>query len=273
MEAESLNPDEEVAGRVCKVLQNLLVLAVGLIGAACGNSDSGLTSTEAMDRESVREYLLVHPEIVLDDPEISDAIRRARLSREQDRAAVARRTVLETHADLLTSPLTPSSGDVGSTVMLIEFFDYQCLPCKASNPDLNQVRAATEDLRIVYGQLPIYGSHSIMAARAAIAAHRQGRFDAFHDALMNSNTRLDMDSIYATAAEVGLDLEKLRDDMRDPVVLEYLEEVRLLAEALGVTGTPAFIIGDAAPSGGMAADELSAEIARQRAQSDRALSQ
>ena len=251
-----------------KALQNLLVLAMGLIGAACENTDSDLTSSEAIDRESVREYLLVHPEIVLDDPEISDAIGRARLSREQDRAAAARRTVLETQAGLLTSSLTPSSGDVGSTVTLIEFFDYQCLPCIASAPDLNQVRETTEDLRIVYGQLPIYGSHSIMAARAAIAAHLQGRFDAFHDALMNSNTRLDMDSIHATAAEVGLDLEKLRDDMRDPVVLEYLEEVRLLAEALGVTGTPAFIIGDAALSGGISADELTSEIARQRARSD-----
>jgi predicted DsbA family dithiol-disulfide isomerase len=75
-----------------------------------------------------------------------------------------------------------------------------------------------------------------------------------------------MDSIYATAAEVGLDVEKLRADMRDPEVLQYLEKMRLLAEALDVTGTPAFIVGGAILRGGTTADELGAEIGRQRAQ-------
>ncbi len=118
----------------------------------------------------------------------------------------------------------------------------------------------------MYGQLPIYGSHSIMAARAAIAAHRQGLFNAFHAALMTTTARLDMDAIYATAAEVGLDVEKLRDDMRNPLVLQYLEEIRLLAEELGVTGTPAFIVGDTILRGAVTADELAGEISRQPAQ-------
>ncbi len=250
---------------MCKALRNLLVLAMGLIGAACGNTGSGLTWSEANTAVSVREYLLEHPEIVLDDREVSDAIQRTRLKREHERAAALRRYVLETRANLLKSPLTPSSGDTGSMVTLIEFYDYQCPPCKASYSELEQVRAAAADVRIVYGQLPIYGSHSIMAARAAIAAHRQGLFNAFHGSLMTSNGRLDMDAIYGTAAEVGLDVEKLRADMRDPLVLQYLEEIRLLAEELGLTGTPAFIVGDAVLSGAVTADELAGEISRQRA--------
>ena len=105
---------------------------------------------------------------------------------------------------------------------------------------------------------------STMAARAVIAAHRQGRFAAYHDALMTADSRLDMDSIYATAADVGLDVEQLRTDMRDPEVLQYLEEVRSLAESLGVSGTPAFMIGDAILFGGATADDLTAELGRQR---------
>ncbi len=251
---------------MCKALRNLLALAMGLTGAACGNNDSGFISTEANSEERVREYLLEHPEIVLDDREVSDAIQRARLKREHERAVALRRYVLETQAGLLTSSLTPSSGDTGSMVTLIEFYDYQCPPCKASYPELEQVRATTADVRIVYGELPIYGSHSIMAARAAIAAQRQGLFSAFHAALMTTTARLDMDAIYATAAEVGLDVEKLRDDMRNPLVLQYLEEIRLLAEELGVTGTPAFIVGDTILSGAVTADELAGEISRQHAQ-------
>ena len=103
-----------------------------------------------------------------------------------------------------------------------------------------------------------------MAARAAVAANRQGRFDGFHAALMTADARLDMDAIYATAAEVGLDVEKLRADMRDPQILQYLEEIRRLAEELGVTGTPAFVIGDEILFGGTTADALRAEIGRQR---------
>ena len=104
-----------------------------------------------------------------------------------------------------------------------------------------------------------------MAARAAIAANRQGRFDGLHAALMTANDRLDMDAIYAAAAEVGLDVEELRADMRDPQVLQYLEEIRSLAEELGVTGTPAFVVGDEILFGGTTADELKAELGRQRA--------
>ncbi len=149
---------------------------------------------------------------------------------------------------------------------IVEFYDYRCSPCIASHPELEQVRATEKDVRIVYGQLPIFGSHSVMAARAAIAAHLQGRFNAFHSALMTASASPGMDSIYTTAAEVGLDVEKLRADMRDPEVLQYLEEMRLLAEALDVTGTPAFIVGGAILRGGTTAHELGAEIGRQRAQ-------
>ena len=256
-----------------KVVRSLLAIAIGLTAAACGEGGTGQAVSEEITHERVRQYILEHPELVLDDAEIANSIRRARSERERERAASQRRSVLEERADLLNSPLTPSSGDTDSVVTLIEFYDYQCSSCKANYPEIEQMRAAEADVRFVYGQLPIFGSHSIMAARAAIAAHRQGLFNAYHAALMTANTRLDMDSIYATAADVGLDLEKLRADMRDPQVLQYLEEIRLLAEALDVTGAPTFIIGGAILRGGTTADELKAELGRQRAQGDAVPSQ
>lgn len=250
-----------------RVLPSLFWIATGLTSAACGAGGTGEGPSVGVTPEQVRQYLLEHPEFVLDDPEIGNAIGRARSKRERERAASQRRSVLEERADLLSSPLTPYSGDAGSAVTLIEFTDYQCSPCKANYPELEQVRATEANVRIVHGQLPIYGAHSIMAARAAIAAHRQGLFDAYHAALMTANTPLNMDSLYATAANAGLDIEKLRADMRDPQVIQYLEEIRLLAESLGVTGTPAFIIGGAILRGGTKADELKAELNRQRTRS------
>ena len=109
-----------------------------------------------------------------------------------------------------------------------------------------------------------------MAARAAIAAHRQGLFEVFHHTLMSTDAVLDLEIIFASAEEAGLDPEELRADMSDPLVHQYLEEVRALAEALNVTGTPSFIVGDAKLSGGITATDLTLELERQRARINRA---
>ena len=249
-----------------RALRNLVALALVLAGAACGSSDSNPSSTNSLDPDLVREYLLMHPEIVLDDAEVSDAIHKAHLRRKQGRAAEERRSILKAYTDLLQSPLTPSSGGTDAGITVIEFYDYQCAPCRASYPELQQVRTTEPGVRYLYGQLPIYGSHSIMAARAAVAAHRQGLFKEFHHALMTTDSGLDMKVIFATAEKAGLDVEKLQADMRDPLVHQYLEEIRALAETLDITGTPSFIIGDAKLSGGVTASDLRSELGRQRAQ-------
>ena len=251
-------------------LRNLLALTFFLAIAACGSSEPGPSSATSLDPEQVKEYLLTHPEIVLDNAEVSDAIRKAGLRRQQGRAAEERRSILRAHTDLLQSPLTPSSGSADADITVIEFYDYQCAPCRASYPELQEVRGQEAGIRYLYGQLPIYGSHSIMAARAALAANRQGLFEALHHALMTTDAVPDMTMILAAAENAGLDVETLQTDMRDPALHRYLEELRGLAEALDVTGTPSFIIGDAKLSGGVRADDLRSELSRQRAQIKRA---
>jgi len=137
------------------------------------------------------------------------------------------------------------------------------MPGKASYPELNQIKKTEKDVRIIYAQLPVFGSYSILAARAAIGAHRQGLFQTYHDALMTANVHLDVDSIFAMATDIGLDTEKLQADMRDPQVIHYLEQMRLLADELDVTGTPAFVVGDAILRGGTGVKELKEELDRQ----------
>lgn len=264
----SLRPRQEDAGSICSILRLLPALALYLAATAGAADEGDATSFDGIDRALVREFLLAHPEVVLDDKEVRDAIRRVRLEREQKRTAAERRSVLETRADLLQSTLTPSTGDASSAMNVIEFYDYQCGPCKASYPELEQVRTERPHVRYIYGQLPIYGSFSVVAARAAIAAQRQGLFKGFHHALMTASTPLDMGSIVVAATEVGLDVEKLRADMRDPEIHAYLEEVRLLAEALGVMGTPSFIVGDAMLSGGVVVNDLMEVLDRQRVQNE-----
>ena len=153
---------------MCEIARVFLAIAMGLTVAACTEGETGPVSTENITYEQVREFLLGHPELILDDPEIANAIERARSNRTKKLAASYRRSVIEDQTDLLNSPLTPSSGETSAEVTIIEFYDYRCAPCIASHSGLEQVRSTDSNVRIVYAQLPTFGSHSIMAARAAM---------------------------------------------------------------------------------------------------------
>ena len=84
---------------------------------------------------------------------------------------------------------------------------------------------------------------------------------------MTADIRLDTDSIFAMAVDIGLDTEKLQADMRDPHVIDYLEQMQTLADELDVPGTPAFVVGAAILRGGIRVKELKVELDRQRTRS------
>jgi protein-disulfide isomerase len=105
----------------------------------------------------------------------------------------------------------------------------------------------------------------VLAARAAMAAQRQGKYEAFHFALMENGGGFSEDEILAIADSVGLDTERLSGEMQDPAIEAVLRNNHALAEKLGITGTPAFVIGDTMVPGAVSLDELRAKIAEARA--------
>ena len=135
-----------------RALRNFVALILVLAAVACGSSDSDPSSTGNIDPDLVKEYLLMHPEIVFDDEAVSDAIRKALLRRGQGRVAEERQSILSAHQELLVSALTPSSGSTNTDITIIEFYDYQCVPCRGSYPELQQVRAPEPGTRYVCGQ-------------------------------------------------------------------------------------------------------------------------
>ena len=100
-----------------------------------------------------------------------------------------------------------------------------------------------DDLRLVFREFPILGPESTLAARAALASRAQGLYEPFHWALLGADGPFDLDHILAVARSVGLDAERLARDMEDPVLDGLIERNAILANALGVRGTPAFVIG------------------------------
>jgi protein-disulfide isomerase len=254
--------------RRVRVDRYVVLIVVVVFATACSESLQH-PDRDPQTEELVRQYLTDNPGFLLDNPEFLAGVRAVAQAREERRQALARRALLDARASVvIDAELTPAIGPADASVTIIEFSDYQCVPCKASYPGLAAVAASDSDLRFVHKQLPVYGSHSVLAARAAVAAHRQGGFAAFHHELMTGTLPLTAELVYGMAGDLGLDVDVLRADMRDPVVIEYLSAVRRLAEQLDIDSTPTFIVGDRLVRGGLDAELLREILVEQRAALD-----
>jgi protein-disulfide isomerase len=185
----------------------------------------------------VRQYLEEHPEAVLQALEAAETKAKAAAAEEAKRAVTAKRHELD------ADPASPVIGNPKGDVTLVEFFDYRCPYCKQVAPSLAALLDEDKRLRIVMKEFPILGKDSVTAARAALAAERQGKYAAFHHALMALKGSLGDDALYKTAAAAGLDVERLKADMALPEIEAQLRTNHALARELDIRGTPAFVIG------------------------------
>ncbi|MCH7957286.1 MAG: DsbA family protein [Proteobacteria bacterium] len=166
--------------------------------------------------------------------------------------------------ELLNDPASPVGGNPDGDVTLVEFFDYQCPYCKTIFPSIQALLAEDRNLRYVFKEFPILGRASVFAARAALAARRQGKYLEFHTALMSARGKLTETRVMRLAEKVGLDVDRLRRDMADGTVDAMIRRNLELADGLGIFSTPVFIIGDTQIPGAVEIDTLKVLIARAR---------
>ncbi len=213
--------------------------ALALVPAALPPAGSGASSAGGGDFDRrVRAYLMEHPEVIM------EAVAGLERRRSVARAEGQRRAARANSAVLAESAFLPVAGNPVGDVTVVEFFDYRCPYCRRAVPELQALIAADRGVRVVYREFPVLGPQSILAARAAVAAHFQGRYLTFHDALMGVAGELDEEAILATAAASGLDVARLRADMERPEVGDTIAEAHELAARLGINATPTFVIGD-----------------------------
>ena len=125
-----------------------------------------------------------------------------------------------------------------------------------------------DDLRLVFREFPILGLESAVAARAALASRAQGLYEPPHWALLVADVPFDLDHIPGAARSVGLDAERLARDMEDPALDALIARNAILANALRVRGTPAFVIGDRMIRGALPLKQFRAAIADARVASE-----
>jgi protein-disulfide isomerase len=206
----------------------------------------------------IRDYLAKNPEMLLDALQAAEDKLKSESKDKAAQALVARRR------EVLEDPETPVGGNPKGDVSLVEFFDYRCPYCKQVEPALEALLGQDKQLRFVYKEFPVLGADSITASRAALAARKQGKYDAMHRALMATKGQLDEATVLRVAQSVGLDSERLKRDMAAPEIDRALKANVALAEALDIRGTPAFVVGDEIVPGAIDLGTLKALIAAAR---------
>ncbi len=237
----------EVASMDGASATDVLVRVAGERGAAPAAAGPGAPQGAALDA-AIRDYRLANPQV------LREALDPAR--------QLASR-VSDHREELLAAPGVPALGDPSGAVTVVEFFDYRCGYCKRS---LEAVRAALRQagVRVQMREYPILGEESVQAARAALAAARQGAYERAHFALMAHEGGFDAESIEGIARDLGLDVERLREDMASEGIGALIDANRELASRLGVTGTPAFLVlgpaGVQVSPGALGTDQLAGMI-------------
>jgi protein-disulfide isomerase len=234
----------------------LLVAALSCPPVAAAQTAPALTREQI--EEIVREYLLKHPDVIL------ESVRAHQARQEAEVQARARQAVVTRRAEIFEDPAAPAAGNASGDVTVVEFFDYQCPHCKSVAASVRRLLAEDPNVRLIFKELPVLGPVSTLAARAALAAHGQGRYVAFHEALMAATVPLDRGEILRIAGQVGLDATRLQADMERPEVGALLERNLALARELAIGGTPAFVIGTEIVPGAVPLATLKELVARAR---------
>lgn len=165
--------------------------------------------------------------------------------RQREAEAVQAKQVLASRTDdIFHDKQSPVGGNAQGNVTLVEFFDYNCPYCRVMAPIMEQAVADDPQLKIVYKEFPILGPDSVFASKAALAAAKQGKYTAFHKALYRAKTRVTEAVVLKIAGEAGLDVERMKSDMRQPDIQALIDRNTELAQALRITGTPGFVAGN-----------------------------
>lgn len=242
-----------------------LALALGALltipGLAADKAATPATENTEVE-QAIHDYIMAHPEVVLESVRAYDA--RAKQAQLQSAREKVQANLKELHSN------SPVAGDVkdANAVTVVEFFDYRCGYCKKMR---SAVAGLTKNpgVRVVYKDLPILGPESLLAAQAALAADKQGAYQAFHDRLMDL-PEMTAAAIDQVAVELKLDVAKLKKDMASPEVAAKLEKNQELAQKLGVNATPTFVIGNDVAPGALDAKAFQSAIEAARGASQTA---
>jgi protein-disulfide isomerase len=239
-------------------LAALAALALVAFGPAAPARAQSFSDAQRGEIERiVRGYLLAHPELL---QEVMAELEKRQAAAEAEKH---REGVRQHSAALFNSPHQVTLGNPDGDVTMVEFFDYNCGYCKRAMTDMLDLMKGDPKLRVVLKEFPVLGPGSTEAAQVAVAVRMQDKtgkkYLEFHQKLLASRTA-DKARALAAAREVGLDMNRIEKDLASEEVKTTLDEGMKLAEALGLNGTPSYVIGKDVVIGAVGLEALKEKI-------------
>jgi len=235
------------------------LLGLAIFGTPLAASAQSFSDSQRGDIETiVRNYLIAHPEV------LEEAM--AELSKRQTAAESAKHaaSIAENADKIFNSPRGVTLGNREGDVTFVEFFDYNCGYCKRAMTDMLDLIKADPNLKVVLKEFPVLSQGSVEAAQVGVAVRMQDpsgkKYLDFHQKLLGGRGAADKARAMAVAKEVGLDMSRLEKDMAGPEAKATLEENFKLAEAMGMNGTPSYVIGKQVVIGAVGVDGLKEKI-------------
>ena len=215
------------------LMANLIALGVA------GHANAASTQTSQTEKV-VHDYIINNPEVVVQSLQ---GYQQKQMEQAQKSMLKTQETASKYADALFHHSADPSSGNPKGKITVVEFFDYQCPHCIDMTPVMDGIVKANPDVRIIYKEFPIRGPASETASRAALAAQMQGKYSEFQHAVMAINKLpLTEDMIFTAAKSVGLDIDKLKADMKSKEVDQQIKDTYKLAQSLQLMGTPALFV-------------------------------
>jgi protein-disulfide isomerase len=240
-------------------------LAAGtLLSVALSGAPSAFALDEQQKKEMgefIREYLIQNPEVMIEVQNALEAKQQAERTDQSTKAVAAYRDqIFSSSADVVL-------GNPKGDVTIVEFFDYNCGYCKRALGDMEEILANDKNVRFVLKEFPILGPDSLAAHKVAYAFHliAPEKYAEFHRNLLIGQQHASEETALSVAAALGVDEAQIRKSMQEQPNDDNVRQAYQLANAIGITGTPTYIVGDEAVFGAVGQDELRERIENVRA--------
>jgi protein-disulfide isomerase len=212
------------------------VLFIALVFGCGANAES---RSDQEIKDLVRGYLLENPEVIM------EALIILQEKEELAKAEAAKNAMSDIQNSLTNSKNDPVGGNPDGDLTIVEFFDYNCGYCKRAASTLTSLKKKNPNLRVVYKEWPILSPSSETAARVALAVNLlyPDRYEELHVAFMNSSSLGSDKGVWSVVDKLKFDRKEIESKLNDPIVNLHIADTQAQARALGITGTPAFIVG------------------------------
>ncbi|HXH47354.1 MAG TPA: DsbA family protein [Bradyrhizobium sp.] len=235
------------------------LFALAMLGAAAPASADSFSDTQRGEIEKIiKNYLVSHPE-VLEEAMAELSKRQAAAETRKHEASIAQNAEA-----IFNSPRQVVLGNKDGDVTFVEFFDYNCGYCKRAMGDMLEIMKGDPKLRVVLKEFPVLSQGSVEAAQVGVAVRMQDpsgkKYLDFHQRLLNGRGAADKARAIQAAKEAGLDTARIEKDIASPEVRATIEENFKLAEAMGMNGTPSYVIGKQIVVGAVGVEALKEKI-------------